>query len=185
MNLQIMPTGIDGAVLISSRRRGDARGSFARWFCEEELAPVLGTSHIVQINHSFTEEVGSVRGMHFQYAPMAEKKLIRCLAGRVFDVVLDLRAGSPTFLQWRGVELAAGDDRALLIPEGCAHGFQVLQGGAALLYLHTAPYAPHAEGGVRHDDPRVAIAWPLPPCNLSPRDLQHPLLAPDFDGIKL
>lgn len=185
MNLRIEPTGIAGAVLVSSVRRGDARGSFARWFCEEELAAVLGGSRIVQVNNSVTAEPGSVRGMHFQHAPHAEKKLIRCLAGRVFDVVLDLRAGSPTFLQWRGVELAAADDRALLIPEGCAHGFQVLEEGASLLYLHTAAYAPHAEGGVRHDDPRAAIAWPLPPRNLSPRDLQHPLLAPDFDGIPL
>ncbi|MDT0359125.1 dTDP-4-dehydrorhamnose 3,5-epimerase family protein [Herbaspirillum huttiense F1] len=185
MNLQITPTGIAGAAVVSSVRRGDARGSFARWFCDEELAPVLQGSRIVQVNNSFTAEPGSVRGMHFQHAPHAEKKLIRCLAGRVFDVVLDLRKGSPTFLQWRGVELAAGDDRALLVPEGCAHGFQVLEAGSSLLYLHTAPYVPHAEGGVRHDDPRVAIAWPLPPQNLSPRDLQHPPLAPDFDGIPL
>lgn len=185
MNLRIEPTGIDGAVVVSSVRRGDARGSFARWFCEDELAPLLGASRIVQVNNSFTAEPGSVRGMHFQYPPHAEKKLIRCLAGRVFDVVLDLRAGSPTFLQWRGIELAASEDRALLIPEGCAHGFQVLEEGASLLYLHTAAYAPHAEGGVRHDDPRAAITWPLPPRNLSPRDLQHPLLPPDFDGIPL
>lgn len=116
---------------------------------------------------------------------MPKKKLIRCIAGSVFDVVLDLRRGSPTFLQWRAVELAAGDDRAILIPEGCAHGFQALSADASLLYLHTAAYAPATEGGVRHDDPRAAIAWPLPPKNLSPRDRQHPLLASDFDGISL
>lgn len=185
MNLRIEETGIAGAVVVSSVRRGDARGGFARWFCEDELASVLGSSRIVQINNSVTAEPGSVRGMHFQYAPHAEKKLIRCIAGRVFDVVLDLRRGSPTFLQWRAVELAAGDDRAILIPEGCAHGFQALSADASLLYLHTAAYAPAAEGGVRHDDPRAAIAWPLPPKNLSPRDLQHPLLASDFDGISL
>jgi dTDP-4-dehydrorhamnose 3,5-epimerase len=185
MNLQIEPTGIAGAVVVTSTRRGDQRGSFARWFCEDELAAVLDGSRIVQANNSITGEVGSIRGMHFQYAPHAEKKLIRCLAGRVFDVVLDLRAGSPTFLQWGAVELAAGDDRALLIPEGCAHGFQALEAGASLLYLHTAAYAPQAEGGVRHDDPRAAIAWPLPPCNLSPRDLEHPPLDADFNGISL
>lgn len=183
MNLKIDQTGIDGAVIVSSIRRGDDRGTFSRWFCEQELAPVLGGGRIVQANNSITVEPGSVRGMHFQHSPHGEKKLIRCLAGRVFDVVLDLRAGSPTFLQWRAVELAAGDDRALLIPEGCAHGFQVLEAGASLLYLHTAAYAPQAEGGVRYDDPRAAIAWPLPPCNLSERDLKHPLLAADFNGI--
>ncbi|NUU03879.1 dTDP-4-dehydrorhamnose 3,5-epimerase family protein [Herbaspirillum robiniae] len=183
MNLKIEQTGIDGAVVVSSTRRGDERGSFARWFCEDELAAVLGGSRIVQANNSVTPEPGTLRGMHFQHAPHAEKKLIRCIAGRVFDVVLDLRAGSPTFLQWRAVELAAGDDRAILIPEGCAHGFQVLEAGASLLYLHTAAYAPHAEGGVRYDDPRAAIAWPLPPRNLSARDLQHPLLGADFNGI--
>lgn len=184
MNLKIEETGIAGAVVISSTRRGDERGSFARWFCEEELATVWGDHRIMQANNSVTAEPGSVRGMHFQHAPHAEKKLIRCLAGRVFDVVLDLRAASPTFLQWRAVELAAGDDRAILIPEGCAHGFQALETDSSLLYLHTAMYAPQAEGGVRHDDPRAAIAWPLPPRNLSLRDLQHPLLPPDFDGIK-
>lgn len=185
MNLVIEQTGIAGAVVVSSKRRGDERGSFARWFCEQELAPVLGGSRIVQINNSLTAEPGSVRGMHFQYPPHAEKKLVRCLEGKVFDVVVDLRAGSPTFLQWRAVELTAGDDRAILIPEGCAHGFQALAPDASLLYLHTALYAPQAEGGLRHDDARLAITWPLTPTNLSARDLAHAPLGDDFQGLRL
>jgi len=178
-------TDIAGVVLIETDRRRDERGGFARWFCDTELADALQGAVIRQINHSHTAQRGSVRGMHFQHAPHAEKKIIRCLAGKIFDVVVDLRRGSPTFLAWRGFELDAGDDRALLIPEGCAHGFQALTDDVQMLYLHTAPYTPAAEGALRCDDPRIAIAWPLPPQNLSARDLKHPLLSADFSGITL
>jgi len=127
--------------------------------------------------------VGAVRGMHYQNAPHAEMKIVRCLRGRVFDVAIDLRRGSPTFLRWTSCELAPASRRALLVPEGCAHGFQVLEPDSELLYLHTACYERSAEGGVRFDDPRVGIAWPLAPVDLSERDRSHPLLAPDFTGI--
>jgi dTDP-4-dehydrorhamnose 3,5-epimerase len=189
--MQAISTDITGVSLIQTDRRTDERGSFARWFCDADLSTVWSgagpgsDSTIRQINHSFTRERGSVRGLHFQTAPFAEKKLIRCLSGKIFDVVVDLRFQSPTFLAWRGFELTAGDDRALLIPEGCAHGFQTLTGDVQLLYLHTAPYTPAAEGALRYDDPRVGIDWPLPPQHLSERDLSHPLLAVDFCGIKI
>src|SRR5450830_50475 len=183
--MKTLTTDLSGVLLVETERRSDERGGFARWFCEHDLADALQGATIRQINHSHTVQRGSVRGMHFQYAPHAEKKIIRCLSGKIFDVVVDLRRDSPTFLAWRGFELEAGDDRALLIPEGCAHGFQTLSDDVQLLYLHTALYTPEAEGALRYDDPRIGITWPLPPQHLSPRDLQHPLLQADFSGIKL
>lgn len=183
--MQVRPLDIAGAALLETERRGDARGSFARWFCDRELGKVLAGSAIHQINHSFSARAGTVRGLHFQHAPHAEKKIVRCLAGKVYDVLLDLRQGSPTFLQWRGVELSAENDLALLIPEGCAHGFQTLSDDVELLYLHTAHYTPQAEAGVAHDDPRILLAWPLAVTELSERDRSHPRLADDFAGITL
>lgn len=177
-------TALDGVVVIHANPRADERGAFTRLFCTELLAPWLGERGVVQINQSRTHQRGAVRGMHFQYAPHAEMKLVRCIRGRVWDVALDLRAGSPTFLHWHGQELSAENQQMLLIPEGCAHGFQVLEADSELLYLHTAAYHPAAEGGVRADDPRVAIPWPLPLAELSERDRTHPLLAHDFQGIQ-
>lgn len=183
--MQITQTGIDGVVVVAAVRRQDARGGFARWFCEEELAAVLGDARIVQINHSHTAHRGAVRGLHFQHPPYAEKKLVRCLSGSILDIAVDLRADSKTFLQWVGIELRAGDDRTLLIPEGCAHGFQALEDDVQMLYLHTAMYRPESEGAVRFDDPRIGIAWPLPVVDLSERDRQHALLDQNFTGIVL
>jgi len=181
--MNISPTAIDGVVVVESTPIGDARGAFRRLYCERELAAVLGERRIVQVNHSLTRSVGAVRGMHFQNAPQAEMKLVRCLAGRVLDVALDLRAGSPTFMQWHAEELSAANGRMLVVPEGCAHGFQVLAPDSELLYLHTAFYTPQLEGGVRWDDPAAAIRWPLAVTDLSERDAGHPVLAPNFPGI--
>ncbi len=176
-------TGIEGVMLVETQRRTDARGSFARLFCEDELGAVLGGRRIMQINHSVTAERGCVRGLHYQRAPHAEMKLVRCLKGRVWDVAVDLRAGSPTFGKWHAQELTAVNDRMLVIPEGCAHGFQVLEAGSELLYLHTAAYAPDAEGGVDCRDPSLAIAWPLAVSGLSDRDARLAPLAADFKGL--
>ncbi len=183
LGMRVSATPISGVSQVDTSVRDDARGSFARLYCEHELADVIGARRIVQVNQSRTAAVGGVRGLHFQHAPHAEMKLLRCLKGRVWDVVADLRAGSPTFLRWHAQELSQHNARMLVIPEGCAHGFQVLEADTELLYLHTAFYAPQAEGGVRHDDPRLAIAWPLPISVLSPRDAAHPLLPPDFAGL--
>jgi dTDP-4-dehydrorhamnose 3,5-epimerase len=161
----------------------DHRGAFARLFCQKTLKEIMGSRPIVQINHSRTHTVGAVRGLHFQRAPHAEMKLVRCLKGKVWDVAVDLRAGSPTFMRWHGEELSAVNARMLVIPEGCAHGFQVLEADSELLYLHTAFYEPGAEGGIRHNDPRVAIPWPLPVAGMSDRDSNHPLIAADFSGL--
>ena len=181
--MKITETAIAGVRIVDTVYRSDSRGAFARLFCEQELAPLLGHRHIVQINHSRTAEVGTVRGMHLQRGAAAEMKLVRCLRGRVLDVALDLRAGSPTFLHWQALELDPQSARLLVIPEGCAHGFQVLEPDSELLYLHTAAYAPEAEFGVHCQEPRAAIAWPLPVHGLSPRDAGHPFLSTDFSGL--
>jgi dTDP-4-dehydrorhamnose 3,5-epimerase len=127
--------------------------------------------------------VGAARGLHYQHGPHAEMKLVRCLKGKVWDVAADLRAGSSTFLKWHAEELSAENARMMLIPEGFAHGFQVLEEDSKLLYLHTAYYASSAEGGVRPTDPRLSIRWPLAMQDLSDRDRNHPLLTSDFTGL--
>lgn len=181
--MKVTATPIAGVQRVETTVRTDGRGAFARWFCEDQLSAVLGQRRIVQINHSRNAEPGTVRGLHFQHPPHAEMKLVRCIRGRVWDVALDLRAGSPTFLQWFAQELSADNAQMLVIPEGCAHGFQVLEADSELLYLHTAAYHPAAEGGVGLDDPAVNIAWPLPVANVSARDRAHPRLPPDFAGL--
>lgn len=178
------PTPLPGLVVIETPSVVDERGRFTRIFCEQALAPLRPDLHFTQANLSLTHGRGSVRGMHFQHPPMAEAKLVRCVRGRVFDVAVDLRAGSPTFLHWHAVELDAASSRQVFIPEGFAHGFQSLEDDAELLYLHTQPWSRAHEGRVRHDDPRVAIRWPLPPARLSDADRDAPLLADDFTGVK-
>ena len=178
-----LPGPIAGVRLATSRVIGDDRGQFARLFDSGLLSDAHGARPIVQINHSMTRQPGTVRGMHYQTAPALEAKWVRCLRGRVLDVAVDLRRGSPTFLQHFAVTLSPEGAAALFIPEGCAHGFQVLEPDSELLYLHTAPYAPAHEGGLRCDDPALGIAWPLPVIGLSPRDAAHPLITADFEGI--
>ncbi|VBA52225.1 dTDP-4-dehydrorhamnose 3,5-epimerase [Mycobacterium attenuatum] len=181
--MNILDTPISDLKVVQSLPHRDARGAFVRLFCANDLQSLLGHRQIAQINHSRTSHAGAVRGMHFQYPPHAEMKMVRCLSGRVWDVAVDLRSGSPTFLRWHAQELAPDDAQMLVIPEGFAHGFQALEPDSELLYLHTAFYHPPSEGGLRHDDPRLAIAWPLPPRDLSPRDLAHRLLDADFTGV--
>ena len=156
----------------------DHRGSFLNAYRAQDplFAKVWGDRGIAQVNISRTEAVGTIRGLHLQAPPHSEAKMVRCLRGRVWDVAVDLRPDSPTCGQWHAVELSPGAANALLIPEGCAHGFQVLEPGSELLYLHSGAWVPEAETGVRFDDPQLAISWPLPPLGLSERDLDLPLL---------
>lgn len=181
--VNILPTPIEGLFEIHTTPVADARGRFTRLFCERELAPIRDNLHFTQINLSETHAAGTVRGMHFQKPPAAEAKLIHCVRGRVFDVAVDLRAGSPTFLHWRGLELSADNGRAVFIPEGFAHGFQALTREVQLLYMHTAAWKPDCEGGVRHDDPRLAIAWPLEVSGVSTRDQGYAVIDDSFAGI--
>ncbi|HUP28824.1 MAG TPA: dTDP-4-dehydrorhamnose 3,5-epimerase [Usitatibacter sp.] len=181
--ISIRETPIAGVKIVQSDAVQDERGAFSRLFCANEMETVIAGRKIVQINQSVTRRQGAIRGMHFQHAPHAEMKIVRCLRGRVLDVAVDLRRGSPTLLKWTACELSPAERLAFVIPEGCAHGFQVLEPDSELLYLHTAFYTRESEGGVRFDDPRVAIEWPLAPADLSQRDRSHPLLPPDFTGI--
>jgi dTDP-4-dehydrorhamnose 3,5-epimerase len=183
--MKLVKTNIEGAWTLESNAFQDNRGAFSRLFCARELGEVIGSRRIVQINHSLTRSVGAVRGIHYQNPLQAEMKIVRCLRGRVFDVAVDLRRNSPTFLKWHAVELTPDNHLALVIPEGCAHGFQVLEADSELLYLHTAFYTPDAEAAIRFDEPRVGVQWPLLPTDLSARDLGHPYLNEDFKGIVL
>jgi dTDP-4-dehydrorhamnose 3,5-epimerase len=183
--MKLSSTSLHGLFVADAVAISDHRGAFSRLFCASALQDAVAPRHIVQINQSRTTAVGAVRGLHYQRPPHAEMKMVRCLRGRVWDVAVDLRAGSPTFLQWHAEELSADNKRMLIIPEGFAHGFQVLEPDSELLYLHTAFYTPAAEGGVAHDEPRLGIRWPLPVTDLSVRDRQHPPLAADFTGIVL
>jgi dTDP-4-dehydrorhamnose 3,5-epimerase len=183
--MNLFETSIPGVWVTGSTANQDSRGAFSRLFCSRELQTIIGSREIVQINHSLTHSVGAVRGLHFQNQPNAEMKIVRCLKGRVFDVAVDLRQGSPTFLKWTAVELTPKTGLAFVIPEGCAHGFQVLEEDSELLYLHTEFYTPDAEGAIRFEDPKINVDWPLAPTDLSARDLSHPYLKEDFKGIVL
>lgn len=183
MPLVLQSTPIDGVFVVNGTQIMDDRGSFARLFCAVELAPRLADRRIVQINHSRTRKTGAVRGLHYQRPPHAEMKFVRCMRGKVWDVVVDLRAGSPTFLRWHAEELSAEVLRMVIVPEGCAHGFQTLEADSEMLYLHTAPFAPSSESGLRFDDPRLAIPWPLLPTDVSVRDRAHALIDATFTGL--
>jgi dTDP-4-dehydrorhamnose 3,5-epimerase len=181
----IRPAYMADLVVAESKVFQDERGAFARLFCEQALSSVLGGRKIVQINHSCTQAVGAVRGLHFQYSPHAEMKLVRCLKGKVWDVAVDLRPQSRSYKRWYAQELSSQNAQMIIIPQGFAHGFQVLEAGSELLYLHTALYKPEAEGGVRHDDPELGIAWPLPVTDISARDSSHAYIDTSFRGIIL
>ncbi len=169
-------TTLAGATLIELERRGDDRGHFARTFCAREFGAAGLPTAFVQQNMSVSAEAGTVRGMHFQRAPHAEAKLVRCVRGALLDVIVDLRDGSPTWLHHEAFELSAANGHMLLVPEGFAHGFQTLVDDVEASYLVSAYYAPEAEGGLRHDDPRLGIAWPLPVSVISPKDASWPLI---------
>ena len=174
---------LPGLLRLERRALEDSRGSLQRLYCADFLARRGLAKPIAQINLTRTLRRGTVRGMHFQYPPHAETKIVSCLHGRVFDVAVDLRRGSVTYLQWHGEVLAPELGNSLLIPEGCAHGFQTLTDDCELLYFHTAAYCPEAESGIRPNDPGLGVRWPLEVAELSSRDAGHALLTPDFRGI--
>jgi dTDP-4-dehydrorhamnose 3,5-epimerase len=184
-HFQIEEPPLQGLKIIQRHPRIDSRGQFTRTFCSEELLAAGWTDPVMQINHSITSAVGSVRGLHYQKPPKAERKMVLCLRGRVWDVAVDLRASSSTFLSWHAEELSAENNKALLIPEGFAHGFQVLEKESELLYLHSAQYAPQLENGLSLLDPRLSIPWPLPIAEMSDRDRGFPVLTDKFKGLSL
>lgn len=175
-------TQLNGLSLIQRKPIGDERGYLERLFCAAELRDSFGIT-VAQINHTLTLRSGTVRGLHFQMPPFAETKLVSCLRGKVFDVAVDLRRGSPTFLRWHSEILSGDNYKALLIPAGFAHGFQTLSDDCNMLYLHSEAYDPSAERGLNAVDPRLAIPWPIPMTDQSPRDAGHPLLTAEFGGL--
>jgi dTDP-4-dehydrorhamnose 3,5-epimerase len=175
-NFSISSTSLDGVSVATRLKRSDARGSFERFFCINELAELLDDRTIVQINRSITHEKGSVRGMHLQKEPKGEFKIITCIRGSVFDVAVDLRQGSGTYLNWFGIELNSDNQKTIFIPEGFAHGFQVLSDGAEMIYFHTQFYELEFESGVHPLDPAIDINWPLPVKNLSEKDANRKMI---------
>ena len=179
----IFDTPIAGLKVIERKRISDNRGFLSRIFCSNQLKEFGWQKPIAQINQTMTKKKGTVRGMHYQNAPYAEMKLVSCLQGEIWDVAVDLRKNSPTFLKWHAEKLSCENCRALLIPEGFAHGFQTLSNDCELLYLHSMPYEPEAEAGIQPNDPSISVHWPLNVLEISVRDLGHPLLSDKFDGI--
>jgi dTDP-4-dehydrorhamnose 3,5-epimerase len=182
--MQFQPLAIDGAFLVTSAQVGDERGWFARAFCQRELAEHGVTFEVRQINRSFNQRAGTLRGFHFQFPPHAENKFLRCVQGALVDVLVDLRPESPTFLETQMVELRAEDHQAVLIPERCCHALQTLTDATEILYQVSAFYAPEAEFGLRWDDPQLGISWPLAVSEISPKDAAWPLLSESLGAIR-
>jgi len=169
-------TEIDGVRVVEPELKSDSRGFFARVFCARELREEGVDLPVAQGNLAFSHRRGTVRGLHYQVAPATETKLVRCVAGAIFDVLVDLRPGSPTFLQWVGVELSASNRLAVLVPPMVAHGYQCLANNSEVLYLVDQFYAPGMEHGVRFNDPAIGIKWPLKAGEVNARDMAWPLV---------
>lgn len=184
--MKITATSIPGAYYWEPHKREDDRGYFYRGFCRQELIEAgIHTDEIVQINHSFSAKKGTFRGFHYQLLPFAEEKIITCLEGEVLDFILDIRKESQTFLKNEGVCLSGKNNRSVLIPKGCAHGFITLTANCRLLYLHTAFYKPEFERGISVSDPRIRVQLPIAIDQISERDQHRPLLTENFDGVQI
>ena len=177
------PTGLDGSFVVEPGLFSDNRGWFFRSYSDEAFAEMGLNTTWPQANHSFTQQKGSIRGMHFQYPPFGEIKLVRCVSGAVLDIIVDIRKDSPTYLQHFSIELNPTNKRMLYIPQGFAHGFQTLKDDCELLYMHSATYQPGSEGGLRFNDAQLNLTWPLPLTIISERDSNHPMITNDFKGI--
>lgn len=184
-NFVVFETPIAGLKVVERKPIHDGRGFLSRIFCINQFRNIGFTKPIIQINQTLTKEKGVVRGMHFQNSPYEEMKLVSCLQGQVWDVAIDLRKNSPTFLQWHAEVLSSENSRALLIPEGFAHGFQTLSKDCELLYLHTNEYHPASEAGLNAKDCRLNINWPLDIADMSERDKSHPFIQENFQGVLL
>jgi len=178
--MEFIETGLKGAYLVRLKKIEDDRGHFARAWCREEFQQHGLNPNMVQLNVGFSHRRGTVRGMHYQLPPHAEAKFIRCTRGAIYDVIIDLREGSSTFGQWHGLELTADNGLMLYAPEGFAHGYQTLQDSSEMYYMTSAPYAPAAARGVRHDDPAFAVRWPLSVTVISTADRAWP----DFGAVQ-
>jgi dTDP-4-dehydrorhamnose 3,5-epimerase len=183
--MTFLETKLKGSYVIEPSPLVDDRGWFARTFCKKEFSDIDHTKEWVQQNHSFTAKKGTIRGLHYQISPFSEIKLVRCIRGEVFDIIVDLRFGSPTFLNWFGVELSAKNRKMIYVPEGFAHGFQALTNNCELIYLHSEYYKPNSESGILYNDPKINVNWPIQVSEISERDKNHPLLNNNFIGLKI
>ena len=182
--LKILKTEFEGLCVIETDTFHDARGSFSRFYCTKELEEISNIS-IEQINHSVTDKKGTTRGLHFQYEPNSEVKIIRCIKGSVFDVLVDIRKDSDTFLKVFTYTLSQENEKMLYIPKGFAHGFQALEDNSELLYLHSSVYEASNEGALNIKDSLLDIKWPLDIVNVSKRDSSHPFIESSFKGVEL
>ena len=181
----VIDTLLQGLKIIQRKPLGDNRGYLERLFCQADFNELLKKKSIIQVNHTLTEKIGTLRGMHFQWPPYAETKFVLCLKGEVYDVAVDVRAHSPTFLAWHGEILNSTNHKMIFIPEGFAHGFQTMTENCEMLYFHTASYNSNAEGTLNARDLTLAITWPLPVTEQSLRDKQHPMINDEFMGVVL
>lgn len=183
--MKYLETGITGSYVIELDKIEDDRGFFARLFCANEFRKNNLITEFVQINNSLSKTKGVLRGLHYQLPPHSEVKIVRCIRGSLFDVILDLRPDSPSYCQWFGVELSGDNRRMIYVPRGCAHGFITLEQNTEALYLTSNYYFPSAERGVRYDDPRFSIQWPIEPVEVSEKDQEWPDFEPEFHGVIL
>ena len=174
--MNITTTPLSGVAVIDLERKEDDRGFFARTFDREEFADAGLEPLVEQCNLSYNHKAGTLRGMHYQVAPATEAKLVRCTAGAIVDVIVDVRPDSPTYLQHYAIELSADNRRALYVPPMFAHGYQALTDGAEVSYQVSEAYTPGTERGLRHDDPALGLSWPLPVSVISPKDAGWPLM---------
>jgi dTDP-4-dehydrorhamnose 3,5-epimerase len=180
-----MTTPLNGLYQIERKQINDQRGSFSRLFCAEEFKEIGFFKPFVQVNHSMTKKKGAVRGMHFQYPPYTESKVVTCISGEVLDIVVDIRNNSKTYLQWHSAVLSDKNLRGLYIPEGFAHGFQTLSEDCQLLYLHSEFYTPKAEAVINPLDPMLSIQWPSQISEISEKDENQPMLDTSFNGLDI
>lgn len=183
-SLKFVELPLKGSYTIDLEKLEDERGFFARYWCKNELSKIGLDANIVQINNSVSKTKGTIRGLHFQRPPTAETKIIRCIKGSIWDVIVDIRFESPTYGKWCGYELTEDNRTMLYVPKGFAHGFQTLVDDVELLYLHSEFYSKNNEGGLSYSDLDLAIDWPLPVAEITSKDKSHPTLR-DIQPIKL
>ncbi|MGA2462853.1 MAG: dTDP-4-dehydrorhamnose 3,5-epimerase [Thermodesulfobacteriota bacterium] len=183
--MRFINTPLKDAYIIEIEPSADQRGLFARLFCKKEIKTINHEKEIVQINHSVTRKKGSIRGMHYQIPPSAEIKIVKAIKGSVYDVIIDVRRNSPTFLKYHAENISYDNLKSIYIPEGFAHGFQTLEDECELLYFHTSFYDPQNERAIRYDDPLIGIKWPLSVADISEKDRCYPYINNSFEGVGL
>lgn len=178
--MKFIETKLKGAYVIELEIREDDRGFFARSFCMDEYAKLGLSNKVIQINNSLNKYKGTLRGMHYQISPKQEDKIVRCIKGAIYDVIIDLRPDSDTFCDWFGIELSETNRMSLFVPKGCAHGYISLVDDSEILYLVTENYSPDFERGIRWNDPKFDIKWPIKPIEISEKDNAHPFFDPNY-----